>query len=239
VEQIEGERRVGEQDEQEREDDEAEHHFLAGGQGLLLPSPAGAGARLREPAGRVVAGDGGGSGVDRCGHRAVAVARLEPGGEDFADDARGRDVRERTFEAIAHLEADGAVVGEKEEDEAIVLSSAAHAPGLEGLDREVLDGNALGAAADPHQYLVAGLLLVGLEPGIQGPPRGLGQEGCAVRHPASGGRRDLAGRKQRHGEKRRGRGYEGRGMSSDAADHQSRETSRTGPGVRSQPLPAP
>ena len=191
---------------------------LVGSEGLGLTCPPRArvsGDRLR---GR----------VHGRGHRPVAVARLDLGGEDLANDSPGGDVGKRAFEAVAHLEARLVVVGENEEHEAVVLSPPAHAPGLEGLHGEVLDGHVPGGAADPDQELVAGLLLVGLEARVEALTGGSGQEVRAVRHPARGRRRHVFRREQGLcGEEPRGRGHEGRGLPGEAADHRSRARSRT------------
>ncbi len=87
----------------------------------------------------------------------------------FVDDPVGADVRDLALEAVADLDADLAVLGEDEQDEPVVKALAADLPGLEGLDRPILDGDVLARRpADLNEDLVARLPLVILQPRVEG-----------------------------------------------------------------------
>ena len=84
---------------------------------------------------------------------------------------RRLQVGDLVLQAVADLDPDLPVVGHDEQDQAVVQALAADLPGLEGLDRVLLDGIAAGRPADIDEDLVAARPLPGLEPGVQLPQR--------------------------------------------------------------------
>ncbi len=76
-----------------------------------------------------------------CGNPAGKIAAREFRRDDLVDDAPGGDVGQRAFEAVADLDAQLAVVlGDDEQDRAVVDLLAPDLPGLRDPDRILLDG---------------------------------------------------------------------------------------------------
>ena len=168
---------------------------------LTVDLPRGRSRRLFPGCGfvpRDVADEGGDGRV----HGFVGPPGPDARGEDVVDDPVGVDVRDLVLEAVADLDADLAVLGENEEDQAVVEALAADLPRFEGPDRPVLEHGVLAERpADPDEELVARLALVILEARVEGRDRRPGQEAGLVGGPSVGGGRDpLLGRG--HGRKR-------------------------------------
>src|SRR6185312_11651804 len=83
------------------------------------------------------------------------IARLELRCDVLVDDALGGGIGQGTFEAIADLDAQAAVVLGDDEQRAVVNLLAADLPGLRDPERVLLDGLAVGRRYDQHRDLAA------------------------------------------------------------------------------------
>src|SRR5262249_2776003 len=102
----------------------------------------------------------------------------------------GHEVGDAVLEAVADLDPHLAVVGQDEEDGAVVAGPVSDAPGPERALREVFDRRVAGRAADPDEDLRARGAGVGREPGRERRARRWRGEAGAVRDVLGGGGRD-------------------------------------------------
>src|SRR5262249_2120311 len=83
-------------------------------------------------------------------------------------DAVGDGVGHRAFETVTDLDSRLAILGEDEENDAVVLPRLSNPPFTEGLNRELLQSEILRhAPIDPDDELVGGVLLELLERRVQ------------------------------------------------------------------------
>ena len=93
--------------------------------------------------------------VDAGSNAAAEIAGLEFRRDVLVDDALGRGVGERAFEAVTDLDAQPAIVLGDDEQRAVVDLLAADLPGLRDAKRILLDGLAVGRRHDQHRDLAA------------------------------------------------------------------------------------
>ncbi len=134
--------------------------------------------------------------VDPGSNAAAEIAGLEFRCDVLVDDALGRDVGERAFEAVTDLDAQAAVVLGDDEQRAVVDLLAADLPGLRDAKRILLDGLAVGRRHDQHRDLAA---LSGLQV-----LQRLRQRGDVASRERAG-LIDDASRQRRHRDERQGR----------------------------------
>ena len=137
--------------------------------------------------------------VDAIAEALVVVALFEVRGDLSVDDVFGGGVGDHAFEAVADLEEHFAVVGEDEEDGAVVLAFHADVPGLGDADCVIGDvGVGLHFGVDDDADLVGGVafdlfeLAVEVVGGLGGGDVGLVVElGCGGRGDGFGGAGEL------------------------------------------------
>src|SRR5262249_59596311 len=184
-EQIVDERGMRDHQPEEEEADQTEQDLLAEAERTQGPTLVARGRGRRS-----LAVDRGEQGIDACRDRAVLVAGLQPGRDRLADDPRGHEVGDAVLEAVADLDPHLAVVGQDEEDGAVVAGPVSDAPGPERALREVFNRRLARRAADPDEDLRARGASVGLEPRRERLARGRREEAGAVRDVLGGGGRD-------------------------------------------------
>lgn len=93
------------------------------------------------------------AGLDSAIEIALAELRRDP----LADDPSGLDVGDGPFQAVADLDAQGAVVLRHQQQDAVVDLLLAQLPFLEGTHRVLLDGIVAGGRDQQHRELRAAL----------------------------------------------------------------------------------
>ncbi len=158
--------------------------------GLLLPgwrTGSGSSSRKVPGFGRL---DGVHEGLHPESHGPVVVSGLDARDDGLPDDPRRDGIGDLVLESVPHLDPDLFVLGEEEEDEAVVQLLPPHLPFGEGLDGPVFGGGVPRGRPDPDEDLMARATLVGLEPLVQAVPRALSrEESRRIGHPPRGGRR--------------------------------------------------
>lgn len=87
------------------------------------------------------------------------VVSAKMGHDDFTDDAAGDSVGENSFEAVADLDTQFAVISSDEQDDAVVESFFSDLPLLSYLDAETIDILSLETGYRKDRDLMAALLL--------------------------------------------------------------------------------
>jgi hypothetical protein len=138
-----------------------------------------------------------GNGLNALRHSTVWIPRANAWNDDVIDDGRRRRVGNVSFETVSDVNAKPLIVGHDEQNQPIVDPLAADLPRFERAHSEIFDGNVPAAAADPHQQLMACLLLICGESRVELCDRTRRHEARGVRYPFRGcGRNGILGGEQ-------------------------------------------
>ncbi len=97
----------------------------------------------------------------------IAFAALDARNQNVPDHSRGDRVRDDTLQPVANFDPDLAVFGQDEKNQAVIDALAADTPGLKGLGRPLFERLPSNCLVDINENLMAGRILVGLQPLVQ------------------------------------------------------------------------